>query len=321
MSNGKKKRSKPSSYRAPATESPPRRGLLDGILAPRAPGSSPMPRLRSTLARGVTTALSITWLVVAIPIVLLALWVFLTAFGFEGPFSVMGVTFALPPITTSADPQIAGKTFRAAVDASGVAATISSLGGIVGLLLLHAVINAIVTTSSVEQLRTGGVTAWALRRAARVLPTTVSVGFLCLGLLIAGNLIAALLGGIGLVLGLVGSMVIGVYLFGFAPVIAADEDRRLTDTLTRSIRAARMPGSANLWLALGYVLLSLITLIAPVPGSTIGVTPAISAWAFVITASIGHVIMQSTLAYRYLVVAAEVADQPVSRQSRAAARG
>ena len=46
-------------------------------------------------------------------------------------------------------------------------------------------------------------------------------------------------------------MVVGVYLFGFAPTIATDEERRVTDNLVRSVRAARMPGSANLWLAVG----------------------------------------------------------------------
>lgn len=319
MSN-KKKRPKPSSYRAPAPEPAPRRGLLDSILAPRAPGASPMPRLRSTVARGLVTALSIRWLIVAIPIVVLAAWAFLTAFGFEGPFSTMSATFALPPITTSVDPQIAGKTFRATIDATGLGANAAGLVAIVGLLLSHAAVNAIVATLSVEQLRTGSVSSWAVRRAGRVIRTTLAVGFMCLGLLIVGNLIAVLLGGIGQILGLLGSMVIGIYLFGFAPTIAADEDRRLTDTLTRSVRSARQPGSANLWLAIIYILVSLVSLIAPLPGSTIGVTPLIAAWAVVIGLSVGHVVMQATLAYRYLMVATEVPEQPVRRAATRSGR-
>jgi hypothetical protein len=320
MSNNKKRkrpRPTPSSYRAPAAQPPARRGLLDGILAPRPAGASPMPRLRSTVARGAVTALSIRWLVIAIPIVVLALWALFTAFGFEGPFSAMNVTFALPPITTSADPQIAGKTFRAAIGATGIGATATGLGAIIGLLLFHAAVNAFVATLSVEQLRTGSVSSWALRRAGRVIRTTAAVGFMSLGLLIVGNLIAAVLGGIGVVFGLVGSMVLGIYLFGFAPAIAADEERRLTDVLTRSVRAARMPGSANLWLAIIYVLISLVTLVAPLPGSTIGVTPSVTAWAVILVVNVGHVIMQSTLAYRYLVVAPEVPEQPAPRPPRA----
>jgi len=319
MSN-KKKRQRPSSYRAPAPAPAPRRGLLDSILAPRAPGGSPMPRLRSTLARGLATTLSIRWLLAAIPVVILAAWAFLTSFGFEGPFSTMSVTFALPPLTTSADPQIAGKTFRAAIDATGLGANAAGLVAIFGLLLFHAAVNAIVATLSVEQLRTGSVSAWAIRRAGRVLRTTLAVGFMCLGLLIIGNLVSFFFGGIGQVFGLIGSVVIGVYLFGFAPTIAADEERRLTDTLTRSVRSARMPGSANLWLAIIYVLASLVSLLAPLPGSTIGRTPSIAAWAVVIVLSVGHLVMQSTLAYRYLAVAPDVPDQPVKRPADAARR-
>jgi hypothetical protein len=312
MSNGKKKS---SSYRAPEQQPPQRRGLLDSILAPRVPGASPMPRLRSTVARGSVTALSIPGLLVAVPLVLLLGWVLLIAFGFEGPFSTMSVTFAIPPITSSIDPQIAGKTFRAAVDSTGLGANAGAIVAIVALLVFHAAVQAIVATLSVEQLRTGSVSAWALRRAGRVIRTTAAVGFMALGLLIVGNLLAALLGGLGLIFGLIGSMVVGVYLFGFAPTIAADEDRRLTDTLTRSVRAARLPGSANLWLAIIYILVSLVSLLAPLPGSTIGVTPSIAAWFIVITLSVGHLIVQSTLAYRYLTVAADVPEQPPPKQA------
>jgi hypothetical protein len=321
VSNKKKRSKQPaSSYRAPAPQPPKRRGLLDSILAPRTPGASPMPKLRSTVTRGLATALSIRWLIVAIPIVLLAGWAFLTASGFEGPFSAMGVTFGLPPVTTSADPQIAGKTFRAAIDATGLAANAGGLVAIVGLLMFHALLNAVIATLSVEQLRTGSVTSWAIRRAGKVVRTTAAVGFMCLGLLIAGNLIAAIFGGVGALFALVGSMVVGVYLFGFAPVIAADEERRLTDTLTRSVRAARLPGSANLWLAIVYVVAALAMLIAPLPGSTIGVTPSITAWVVIIVINVGHVVMQTTLAYRYLVVAPEVPEQRVAREAPARKR-
>jgi hypothetical protein len=310
MSNKKK----PSSYRAPQQQ-PPRRGLLDSILAPRSPGASPMPRLRTTVARGFVTVSSITPLLVAIPVVLLVVWVFITAFGFQGPFASLSVTFGLPPVTTSIDPQIAGKTFRAAVDASGFAPNSGPIFAIVGFLLFHAVLTAIVATLSVEQLRTGSVSAWAVRRAARVLPTTIVVGFMSLGLLIIGNLVAALLGALGLALfAVIGSMVLGIYLFGFAATIAADEDRRLTDTLTRSVRAARMPGSANLWLAIMYVLISVIPLLAPLPGSEIGVNPSLAAWVVAIVLSLVHLAMQATLSYRYLAVADEVPDKQPARE-------
>ena len=103
----------------------------------------------------------------------------------------MGVTFAIPPITTFTDAQVAGKTFRAAVGATGVAVAVPGLVGITSLLLFHAAVDALVTTMSVEKLRTGAVSAWAIRRAGRVIRTTATVGLISLGLLIAGNVIAA----------------------------------------------------------------------------------------------------------------------------------
>ena len=77
--NNKKKRKKPSgtasTYRAPANDAgPQRRGLLDGIFASRTPGGSPMPKLRSTLARGIETASSQPWLMAGIRIFLCGQW-------------------------------------------------------------------------------------------------------------------------------------------------------------------------------------------------------------------------------------------------------
>lgn len=314
MSNKREKQ--PSSYRAPA-QPEQRRGLLDSILAPRPPGASPMPRLRSTVARGCVTALSIVPLLVAVPLVLFALWIFLTAFGFEGPVKTVSVAFAVPPVTSWFDPQVTSRTFRGAIDATGFAANLGPLAAIFGAVVFHAVISAIVATVCVEQLRTGSVSAWALRRAARVVPTTIAVGFMSLGLYIFGNLLLAVLGSLGFVIGLLGSMVVGVYLFGSAPAIAAYEDRRITDTVARSVRAARMPGSANLWLASIYVVASLLSILVPLPGSSIGVNPDVAAWAVVIVLSAGHVVMQATLAYRYLAVAPEVPDQAPPREPAA----
>lgn len=321
MSNKKKRKRSSgtnSSYRAPQATQPQRRGLLDGLFQSRPPGGSPMPRLRSTLARGITTTLSISWLVAAVPVVLLLVWELLVIFGFEGPFSALSAGFSLPPITTFADTQIAGRTFRPAAGAGGAGAAVPGLVGFLVVLLFHAVINALVATASVEKLRTGGVSSWALRRAGRVLPVCASIGFVSLGLLIAGNILASLFGALGVIFGLVGSMAIGIYLFGFAPAIAADEGRRLSDTLMRSVRAARLPGSANLWLAVGYVLVMLVAMLAPLPGSSIGVTPPAAAWAISILVNLLSVMLQSTLVYRYLVVAPFVPEGPPPR--RAAAR-
>ena len=44
-------------------------------------------------------------------------------------------------------------------------------------------------------------------------------------------------------------------------------------------------------------------------------TPTVTAWAVAIAINVVHVIVQATLAYRYLVVAPEVPEQPVPRQA------
>ena len=320
MSNKKKRpRGSSSTYRAPAKSAAPRRrGLLDGIFAPRTPGASPMPKLRSTLARGTATALSVPALLVSIPVVVLVVWVALVMLGFLGPFKTMAFVYAIPPMTTVIHQQIVPNAFRSGLNSTGAALALPGLLGAAGVILFHALIDAVVTTVAVEQLRTGSVSKWAIRRVPHVLKTTSVVGTVSLGLFIAGWIFLQLLGSIGF-FAFLGVLVLGVYILGFAPAIAADEDRRLTDVLVRSVRVARMPGSGNLWLALAYVFACAIVLVIPLPGSLLGVTPSIGAWIGVICFNVVHVIMQSTLAYRYLVVAPEVPEQPV-RQAPARRR-
>jgi hypothetical protein len=314
MSNAKKKRPSGSAsrYREPTkTSQPPRRGLLDGLFA-RPLAGSPMPKLRVTLARGAVTALSIPWLVVGVPVVLFVAWVLVTAGGFLGPFKLMAFTFAIPPMTSAVDPQIYQVALRADLDASGVALALPTLLAVVAGIGIHGLLQAVIATLAVEKLRTGDVSSWALRRTPRVWLVTSMVGMICLGMFIAGRIVLFVFGQIGVFLFLA-VLVLGVYFFGYAPAIAADEDRRAVDTLVRSVRAARMPGSANLWLAVGYLFLSAIVLLAPVAGSGIGVTPSVGAWVLVIAWNLMAVIIQCTLVYRYLAVAADVPEGPPVR--------
>jgi hypothetical protein len=314
VSNKKRKPSGTTSrYREPTTTSQPaRRGLLDGLFAARPPGGSPMPKLRSTLARGAVTVLSIPALVAGVPVLLLVLWVLVTWGGYEGPFKLLAFTFAIPPITSAVDPQIYQLALRPALDATGVALAAPTLIGVVVAILFHAALQAIVATLSVEQLRTGAVSSWALRRTRRVWIVAAMVGMISLGMYIAGRILLILFGQLGVFLFLA-VLVLGVYILGFAPAIAADEDRGALETLVRSVRAARMPGSGNLWLAVGYVLFSALLLAAPIPGSGIGVTPSAAAWLVVIGWNILSVIFQATLVYRYLAVSGEVPEGPPAR--------
>jgi hypothetical protein len=302
-SKNRRKRST-SGYRAPAKQPAPqqRRGLLDSLFAPRTPGATPMPNLRKSFARGFALAISTPALVILVPTVLIVLWSLAVAFGFQGPFTQFGGTFAIPPVGTVEYVSIGSIVFSA----SGFAA----LGAIVALLLVRGVLLGLVATIAVERLRTGSVSRWALLRLARVVPVAFLVNAANLALLILGNQLAALLGpGIGLLV-YFGVLVGGLYFTAFATTIAADEDRGIVETLRRSFRAARMPGSQNLTLAVLYTIPAYAALVAPLPGSKIGVNPSASAWVASIIIGLLNVTVAATFSFRYLSAAAEIPELP-----------
>ncbi len=314
MSDRKRKPSSrsTSSYREPRRQEPePRRGFLDR-LAPRPPGTSPMPRIRTSIARGSTIVLATPLLLAAMPVVVLVEWIVLVALGFQGPFALLGATFAAPPISTFLDVSLASVVFTQ-VGRSGIGAAVSPFIAIAVFLAISAALQAIVTTAAVERLRTGAVTSWAPRRALRVLPITIGVGVANLGALIAAQFGQALGAGIGLLIA-VGILMAGVYLLAFAPAIAADEDRLFSATMSKAVRAARMPGSNNLLFAALYVVPSIAffsaTGLGTLPGSTIDVNPSVGAWVTAILVNLLQMVVVATFAFRYLAVADVVPDAP-----------
>jgi hypothetical protein len=314
MSNRKRKPSSrsTSSYREPRRQEPePRRGFLDRF-APRPPGTSPMPRIRTSFARGLTAVVATPLLVAAIPVVVLVEWAVLVALGFQGPFALLGATFAAPPISTFLDISLASVVFTH-VGRSGIGAAVSPFIAIAVFLAISAALQAIVTTAAVERLRTGGVTSWAGQRAIRVLPITIGVGVANLGVLIAAQFGQLLGAGIGLLIA-VGILMAGVYLLAFAPAIAADEDHPFSVTMSKAVRAARMPGSNNLLLAAIYVVPSIAffsaTGVGALPGSTIDVNPSVGAWVTAILINLLQMAVVATFAFRYLAVADVIPDAP-----------
>ncbi len=299
MSNRRKKQQRrpTPSYRTPATPTPapaPRKGVLDSIFAPRAPGALPVPRIRTSITRGLATVLATPALVVAVPLVLMAEWLILLALGFQGPFTILGATFAIP---------------------TGPAAALAPLAGITGFLVIHAAFQAIVTTVAVERMRTGSVSSWSVRRGVHVWPVTIAVAVVNLGVLIVANFVQLLGGGIGFILA-VALLVAGVYLFAFAPAISADEELSLPVTMSKAVRAARLPGSNNLALAVLYAVPSFALLLAPLPGSVIGVNPSVGAWAASIVINVLQMAAVAMFAFRYLAIGATVADAPTPRTGR-----
>lgn len=313
MTNRKKKRPPSGGYRdprpAPAKDPAPRRGFLDQFLTPRATADSAMPKLRTSVARGCVTVAGIPTFVIGTFALLFVLWVILVALGYQGPFATFVSALALPPLGTSFDATLATSIF-------------GLQGGIVGItafVLFRGVVIALLTAAVVEALDTGRVTRASLPSGLRALPVSLATSVIGVAFLTLSSFFAPLLGpGFGILIQ-VGGLVLGVYLFVFAPVIAVAERRTLPDCLTRSMRAARLPGVGNLGMAALYVIPAIAIIVAPgKPGNVIGVNPTAAAWAFVLLVNLLHLAMLAAFAFRYLAVADEVPE--ASPRARAADR-
>jgi len=283
----------------PVAERPARRGILDSIFSPRVPGTTPMPSIRTSLARGVATVSGTPVLVIAAMAFVAVEWLGALALGYEGPFALFVTAFALPPVGTSFDATLSTALFGLR----------GGFFAILGFVALRAVAQALLVATIVEVLRGSPLGRWTLVRALRTLAVTLAVNVAGVGLLTLASLLGPLLGPAFALLIQMGALVGGVYLLSFAPVIAADEGRRMPDSMGRSVRAARMPGSGNLTLAAIYVVASIALLVVPgKPGSELGVNPGVIAWVIVLVLNLLHVVMQAVVAFRYLSVAHDVAE-------------
>ena len=306
MSNKRKKSRpapRPSGYRDPKPAAAParRRGILDSMFASRGPGSSSMPRVRTALTRGVVTVLGSPAVVIGLVLYLLGVWCALIAMGYQGPFAPLANLLALPPVGTSLDASLATSLFGLQ----------GGLFGILIFLVARAIALALLVAGVVEVLEDGHVTGEILRRALRALPVAFATCIIGVGILTLSSFFGPILGpGFGILLQ-VGALVVGLYLFTFAPIIAVDEGRTLPECLARSVRAARLPGTGNLALAALYVVPSIAVIVAPgKPGNLIGVNPTIGAWVFALLINLLHVVMLTAFAFRYLSVAHEVPEPP-----------
>lgn len=306
MTNQNKKKRPPSGYRAPtngaAAAVPARpKGLLGSLFAPRVPTHSSMPRIPASFARGATAVLGSPVLVLTPVALVLIEWGLVIALGYQGPFALFANALALPPVGTVFDSQLA----------TGIFGFQGGYVAIIGFVVVRAVVQAVLVALLVQMLDADHVSGAAFRPLLRILPTTLAVSIAGMGLLTVASFLAPLLGaGFGILIQ-VGVMVVGVYLFAFAPVIAAAERRSMPDCMARSIRAARMPGAGNLSLAAIYVIPAIAVVVSPgKPGSLVGVNPTAGAWAFGLVLNLLHVIVMATIAFRYLSVADDVPDAP-----------
>ncbi len=303
----KKKKRPPGGYRNPGaggasakTAPAPRSGFLGSLFAPRVPGASSMPKIRTSLMRGAVAVLSSPVLVVAPVAIALLGWICVLLLGFQGPFSGFVNALALPPVGTWFDLNLATAVFGLR----------GGLIAILGFVVIRAAVLAVLVSLIVEVLDTDRISKAGWVGAMRVFPVAVSVNVIGMGLLTLASFLGPLLGAAFGLLVQVSVLVAGVYLFVFAPVIAAAERRSMPECIARSIRAARMPGAGNLGMAALYVIPAVALLAAPKPGSLIGVNPSVWAWVLVLVANLLHVVFLATFAFRYLSVTDEVPDAP-----------
>lgn len=306
----RKRQAKPTGYRAPATApgAAPRKGLLDSLFAPKGVVASPMPKKLTSLARGFVTVISTPAILAVVAVGLILEWVALLGLGFQGPFSLLAGAFAWPGPGTYLDGQLSATVFGG---------TPGALFSVFAFLLVRAALISLVSAMAVEQLRSGVVSGWSLRRSLRVLPVAFAANMMGLGLLLVAWIASQLLGQLGFgFLVFIAGLVAAVWLTAAAPAVAADEDRRLADVLQRSYRVARMPGSGNMTVATVYALPAFAVIAGYAFAGGIGVNPSAQQWAISIGVNLLHAAAAAMFAYRYLAVAPFVDEAPAPAARR-----
>jgi hypothetical protein len=287
---------------------PPRRGLLSGMSAPP---MDEMPKMRTAFARGLAGTWSSPLVVGALIAWLLVEWVTIVALGYPGPIALLAHLSAPTPLSTITDLSIS----------TGILGVRSGLLFVFGVAAVHALWSSVLVGLAMETIESGRASRWGAVRGLRAYPITFALHVIGVAVLFASQIVVAV-GGASLAFFLqIAVLVLVVWAFAFAPVIAISEHRRLMDSLGRSIRAARLPGSGNLTFAAIYVVPVFATFLSPqVPGALLDVNPPFTAWSFVVLMNLLHAAVLGAFAMRYLAIADEVPDAP-ARTARGQERG
>jgi hypothetical protein len=111
-------------------------------------------------------------------------------------------------------------------------------------------------------------------------------------------LVSSFLGSLGVIL----MLVVGLYFFSYAPVIAVVEEERTLRAAQLSIRAARVPGPQHLLFTTAYLALTLFVSVV-VPGSRVAAaTPSLAVWAYTLLVGFLHVSVLAAFTYRWFLI-------------------
>lgn len=257
-----------------------------------------MPRIRTAFTRGLAGTWSSPVLVGAMLAWLIVEWLVIVGLGYPGPLQWLAYVSATPPLSTNTD----------------LVFSIGILGGrgitfVFVPAAVHALWLAVLTGLTVEAMESGSASRWGAVRGLRAFPVTFALHILGVAVVFMSQIVVAFGGAsLGFFL-LMAVLVVAVWLLAYAPVIAVSEHRRIIESLARSVRAARMPGSGNLSLAAIYAVPVIATFLAPrVPGGLLDVNPPYTAWLFVVGMNLLHAAVLGAWSMRYLAIASEVPD-------------
>lgn len=287
---------------------PTRRGLLSGMSVPP---MDEMPKMRTSFTRGLAGTWSSPVVVGALVGWLLVEWLVVVLLGYPGPFALLAHISAPAPLSTTADLSMS----------VGIFGFSRGLPLVFAVAAVHALWYSLLAGLAIEAVETGAPSRWGAIRGLRAFPVAFGLHVVGVPVLFASEIVAAF-GGAGLAFFLrIAILVLVVWAFAFAPVIAIAEHRRMMDSLGRSVRAARLPGSGNLTFAAIYVIPVFATFLSPqVPGAFLDVNPPFTAWIFVVLLNLLHAAVLGAFALRYLSVADQVPEAP-ARVPRGSAGG
>ncbi len=315
MSAAKKRRR--AAYREPgatagrsvATPPPaPRPGLLTSMFSARAAGTSNMPRLRSCLMRGLAVTLGTPVLLVGALTLPVIAWIAALSFGYQGPATRLASLLAMPPVGTLFDLRFTAAIF-------GVANGPAALVGMLPFAIVRAVVTGVIFGLAVEVLDTRRASLSGARRGLLVSPMVLIVTVIQLGFFILAGYLGPLIPGLGLFV-VLGTVTAAVYFLAYAPIAQLREGRGVLESLSLSSRAARIPGTSALAMALVFTVPAIAVEQTPLGG--FGVNPSALTWVFVLLVNVLHVSVLATFAYRWMCIEDEVPDPRV--RSRAGPR-
>jgi hypothetical protein len=263
---------------------------------------SPFPTLGRSMARGLRVVGASPQILASSFLGVLATWGVFVAIGAEPDPRAMSLLLSAPPVHAFIDAPVALSPGASGLFSGLAVAAFAALRGITFALLILLI---------VQGLREGRT---PVREALRALPRRAFVlGGLYLvqfGLVVAAfQLLVGFLGQLAVL-----SIAAGLYFLAFSPIVAAAGGDGPREALRRGFRAARLPGTRHLSMAMAYFLVLFYSgAIAPFSGLA-PATPSIAVWAYSLVLTYVHVSVLAAFTYRWL----EVRDQvpPHSRRPR-----